>query len=243
MRALEGLAQACMMVGDAETASAHYSTMLELNPADHQGARYPLLALLLAAKEADAALSLMDIYAEDDTAPMAWGRALAAYQKEGTTATAGAALAAAQRKDARIAPFLTGNRRLTLEELQPGDEEAATIAMLYGPAWEATVGAREWLMRTTGLTQAPPTKAKRSGPRALDSARSPGPLALSSQACEAACREQVLDCHSHPVIHIACADDRRGFLDGCCAVAHGDARACYAEHLQVVAGVAEGDDL
>jgi tetratricopeptide (TPR) repeat protein len=168
MRALEGLAQACMMVGDAETASAHYSTMLELNPADHQGARYPLLALLLAAKEADAALSLMDIYAEDDTAPMAWGRALAAYQKEGTTATAGAALAAAQRKDARIAPFLTGNRRLTLEELQPGDEEAATIAMLYGPAWEATVGAREWLMRTTGLTQAPPTKAKRSGPRALD---------------------------------------------------------------------------
>ncbi len=184
MRALEGLANTCQALGDLQTAAAHYSLMIELNPQDHQGARYPLVAILLLAGQAEAAGQLLQIYGEDESPTMTWARALQSYMEKGAGSEADAFLKLALKADPKVAKYLNGEAEVTALAAEDESElESITTAMLLHDAWTQAPKATEWLLLVEkagpslvlqdappapGVLFVPPSKAKREGPRSLD---------------------------------------------------------------------------
>lgn len=176
MRALAELARANREAGALDVAAAHYQEMLRLNPADHQGARYELLGILLEMGDQDAAERLLTVYGDDATPGFAYAAALLDFQRSGDTPASRDTLQQALAASPRVAEFLSGARPFPAEgdiAFDPGsDGEAAIFAELLAPAWEATDGAVEWL-RANPPAAAPakvvaaPAKEKRSGPRGV----------------------------------------------------------------------------
>lgn len=190
MRALEGLANTCQALGDLQTAAAHYSLMIELNPHDHQGARYPLVAILLLAGQVEPAGQLLQIYGEDESPTMTWARALQLYMEKGAGSEADAFLKLALKADPKVAKYLTGEADIPMDApLDEAELESITTGMLLRDAWAQAPNAKEWLVliEKTGSTPVihdvtppaateptpinragPPPKAKRDGPRSID---------------------------------------------------------------------------
>ena len=170
MDALGYLATAHMDAGSLEAAAAHFGEMLSLNPADEQGARFPLLAIALQGGNHEAVQHLLEIYPDEPGAAFAYGRVLHLLQRRGDVDETRLALRAARAVNHHVPDFLTGTRAAPEEfpeTNEPGGEaEALLYCDLMGPAWEATEGAVTWL-RTQSPVAAPkaPEKAKRSGPR------------------------------------------------------------------------------
>lgn len=177
MLALEGLAVTTYTMGDVGTASMHYGLMLELNPEDHQGARYPLLAILLLLGQPKEAGELLDIYKQDETGAWLWAAPLQSYQAEGGTPATLELLSKARAKYPQVEGFLLGTTPLPQQPpTDPEEQEVVTTAMILAAPWHETEGAIDWLRTAPASASAPaastlilpPNKEKRSGPRSLD---------------------------------------------------------------------------
>ncbi len=171
MDALGYLATAHLDAGSDEAAASHFAEMLNLNPHDDQGARYPLLAIALRLGDNETVERLFAAFPEEAGATFAYARALSLLQRRGDTDEARLALRAARELNPLVPEFLTGVRPIPAEfpEVnEPGGEaEALLYCDLMGAAWEATEGAVAWLRSQTVVSAAaaPPAKEKRSGPR------------------------------------------------------------------------------
>jgi len=173
MNALGFLARAQREAGALGPAALHLGEMLRLNSSDDQGARYDLVATFLEMGEHEGAEQVFAMYPDEASAFFDYARALALLQRRGDGDEARLALRKARESNEHAVAYLTGET--TLPEMLPetfgeGDEtEAVVLVDLLGPAWEATEGALDWLRRQTGsapgVKEAPPAKAKRSGPR------------------------------------------------------------------------------
>jgi tetratricopeptide (TPR) repeat protein len=76
MRARMDLAELERSLGHGRQAMGHYEALLELNPNDNQGVRYPLLGCYLAHGELIRAAKLLETYKDDGMAVFVWGRVL-----------------------------------------------------------------------------------------------------------------------------------------------------------------------
>jgi tetratricopeptide (TPR) repeat protein len=151
MRALMGLAQ-CRHCQDRLTeAVALYRRMLALNPGDNQGARWPLVGLLLETGDDAGAGELLERFAQDDMATMAYARALLAFRTGGDSPASGKALRAALQANSHVPALLIDALSAPLDlpaSFSFGDEdEAAICADEIGVAWTTTEGALAWLRK------------------------------------------------------------------------------------------------
>ncbi|MBM3321134.1 MAG: hypothetical protein FJY73_10705 [Candidatus Eisenbacteria bacterium] len=151
MRARFGVAECLREGGCFNEAIEHYGELLRLNPGDNQGVRLILAPLLLEQRRDADAEKLLTDHAADESAPMAFARALSAFRREGDSPGARALREAACRENPHMARFLTGKREIP--DLQPdsyafgSEEEAIVFAPDALPAWRQTPGAIEWLKR------------------------------------------------------------------------------------------------
>jgi tetratricopeptide (TPR) repeat protein len=148
MRARAALAKAYQVNGRVQDAIREYEGILELNPNDNQGLRYPFLGLVLEANHLTAADRLLNRYAEDGSAMWAWGRVLY-HVLSSDDAQAKSALKTARKVNAHAEQYLNGTQ--PLPEQLPGyygfgdGNEAIVCAVEIGDAWKKHTQAVTWL--------------------------------------------------------------------------------------------------
>ena len=149
MRARLALAQMLDELGRREEALDHYRELLRLNPNDNQGVRYLLLPALLEQHRAEEADRLLKDYAGDIQAMWPYAQALRAFQVDGDSASARAALRDAVRINPHVSRYM-----LDPDALPPdapphfalgSREEAAYVAEGLHAAYDATPGALSWI--------------------------------------------------------------------------------------------------
>jgi tetratricopeptide (TPR) repeat protein len=149
MRARAGLAEALWASGERDAALAHFRALLRLNPGDHQGNRYRLLAALLEAERDGEATRLLGEYREEASAAWAYGRLLLAIREGGADRPARRHLERAVRANPFVPAYLLGVQRLPRRPpayVGMGDDaEAQDYVLSYGQAWLGTPGALDWL--------------------------------------------------------------------------------------------------
>jgi tetratricopeptide (TPR) repeat protein len=156
MRAKQHLGELLVETGQLAEAAGVFERMLELNPTDNQGMRYPLLALYLAAQQAESAGHLMSRFPGEEKflASFAWARVLERWLS-GKLDEAAAALARARTVNPFAERYISGIRELpaeTPEYFKPGDEtEAQVCARELATAWERNPAFREWLRAQCNL--------------------------------------------------------------------------------------------
>jgi len=168
LRARFGLAMRLVVLGDDASAILHFHAMLDLNPGDNQGARYPLLAALLRQDDNDGVAALLQAIGEEGSLAWVYTRALMAFRRRGgdhpeVEALGRAALAANPHVPALLASGLPVSRPHLHSEMG-GPEDAADFVLDYGDAWRSTRGAVLWIAQLAGL-ELPPAAGKRSKPR------------------------------------------------------------------------------
>jgi tetratricopeptide (TPR) repeat protein len=150
MRAKQHLAELLAEAGNPGEAVLVYERMLELNPTDNQGMRYPLLGLYLAANRPEGARRLMSRYPDEEKifGSFAWARVLERWLS-GALSEAEAALARARKVNPFVEPYVSGMRALPRETpafFRPGeDSEAQVCARELAVAWQGRPSFREWL--------------------------------------------------------------------------------------------------
>jgi tetratricopeptide (TPR) repeat protein len=156
MRARQQLAEALTVAGRWEEAVAEYQALLSLNPDDHQRVRYPQLLLLLRRQRLAEARKLFREYPDDLAAHVvfAWGRVLERFLAD-DLAGAGAALAAARKRNPHLPDYLLGRRPLPAkrpEVYTPGSlEEAVSFAESLHTVWAVHPAAPAWLAAQKGV--------------------------------------------------------------------------------------------
>lgn len=183
MRALEAVARTNWDLGEREGAAMYFAEMLNLNPADEQGARYPLLWVSFERGDHETVRQLLEAFSGDPMAPMTFARALLAFRVAGPDAPEShAALTAILLSQREAAEYLAGTRQLPSPDSPLADamDESVMFVPMMVEAWEQTPGAREWLKHALEGPPAavapdagpaipkPSAKEKRSGPRSLD---------------------------------------------------------------------------
>lgn len=150
MRAMQKLASALWTYGEAVEAIGLYQRMLELNPGDNQGIRYPLLNALIMLRRHEDALGLMGDY-DDFMAHWLYNYALLLFRMEGRSRAAKKAMQAALDANELVADMLLGFEEMLDPDDMPdmmqfGEESEATayVASCF-PLWAATPGAQYWL--------------------------------------------------------------------------------------------------
>jgi tetratricopeptide (TPR) repeat protein len=150
MRALQHLGELLVEIGRPAQAAAVFERLLELNPTDNQGMRYPLLGLHLAAQDHEKADNLMARFPGEEKfmASFAWARVLERWLS-GSPDEAAAALARARIVNPFAERYISGLRAVpkqTPDYFKPGDEtEAQVCARELSMAWERNPAFREWL--------------------------------------------------------------------------------------------------
>lgn len=150
MRAKQELGELLAEAGDLAGAIAVYERMLELNPGDNQGVRYPLLGLYLAAGQTEAAGSLLATHQAEENlmGSIAWARVLQLWLS-GDLVEAEAALARARKVNPFVEEYLRGVRRISEDGpgyYRPGEvTEAQICARDHAIAWKNHPGFREWV--------------------------------------------------------------------------------------------------
>lgn len=149
LRARGGLAEMLEELGQFDEALAQHLALLRLDEADHQGARYDAMRLLLLLKRDQPAAELLDRYAEDGSAIWAFSRALLAFRQSGDAARSRSLLKKAQRTNRHVYAYLIGLKPLPAEApvaVGFGDEsEAIEYALEHYAVWWGTPGAVDWL--------------------------------------------------------------------------------------------------
>ncbi|MFV9504196.1 MAG: hypothetical protein AB4911_06485 [Oscillochloridaceae bacterium umkhey_bin13] len=172
MQAQGALAAILRRQGQLNEAAETYWTMLDLNPGDNQGVRYPLASLLLELGDQTGFARLYRMLAtymadmndlprpvdpldpaylaqSDGSAAWLYPAALYYFQREGASERTQEVLRLARAQNREIPPLLQGRRRLP--DLDPefyshGSYEEAVIYVRYGLAgWQKTPGALDWL--------------------------------------------------------------------------------------------------
>ena len=150
MRAKQHLAELLTEAGRRKEATAVYERMLELNPHDNQGMRYPLLGLYLAANQREGAQRIFASYPgeEEMTASVAWAHVLERWLADDPD-EAQAALARARKVNPFAERYISGAKALPRDipgYYRAGDEtEAQICARELELAWKSHPGFREWL--------------------------------------------------------------------------------------------------
>ncbi|HEY6392754.1 MAG TPA: tetratricopeptide repeat protein [Bryobacteraceae bacterium] len=154
MRAKQHLGELLAEAGKLEEAAVVFERMVELNPNDNQGMRYPLLGLYLATGQKEAAARLMSRFPDEERimGSFAWARVLERWLA-GTLDEAKAALARARKVNPFAGDYILGVREQPKELPQlyrPGEEsEAQVCANELAIAWKAHPAFLEWLPRAT----------------------------------------------------------------------------------------------
>lgn len=149
MRARASLAGCLWELGARVDAVAHYEELLRLNPDDNQGLRY-LLAIGYLELGDDRQLGrLLAQYEDDDSAAIAFTRALLQYRQIGPGREADRLLAEAFSGNPHVPTYLLGEKRLPAGPpafIGYGDDlEAVSYAWEFGDGWRGTKGALDWL--------------------------------------------------------------------------------------------------
>ncbi|MGC9947656.1 MAG: hypothetical protein ABSF64_14930 [Bryobacteraceae bacterium] len=154
MRAKRALGESLAAAGRLTDGIAVFEQILELNPGDNLGTRFPLLGLYLATNQPERANSLMARFPDEERilGSMAWARVLERWLSRGPDdAEARAALEKARNVNPFAEPYICGARPMPEESppfYRPGEESEARIcALVLAPAWEAYAEFREWLKR------------------------------------------------------------------------------------------------
>lgn len=174
MRARLQLAELLRAAGSGVQAMQHYEGMLELNPGDNQGVRYPLLGCYLAHGRLQEAAKLLRDYRGDVMASFAWGRVLERFLA-GDRAGAKKALKSARAGNPFVELHLSGQGRLPDEmpdSYSLGSEEEAAICLeQIGAAWAKHKDAVFWILDQIYGAVAPgrrTRKVKPSGSKSTD---------------------------------------------------------------------------
>ena len=150
MRALQHLGELLVETGQLPQAVEAFERMLELNPIDNQGMRYPLLGLYLAGHEPTRANQLMSRFPDEEKfmGSFAWARVLERWLS-GALDNAVAALGHARKVNPFAERYISGVcavPKAAPEYFKPGDEaEARVCAIELSRAWEHNPAFREWL--------------------------------------------------------------------------------------------------
>lgn len=150
MRAKQHLGELLAEAGKPEEAIGVFERMLELNPNDNQGMRYPLLGLYLATNQPAGASRLMSRYPgeEEFMGSFAWARVLERWLS-GEWDEAEAALERARKVNPFAERYISGAGALPREApayYSPGqDSEAQVCTRELAAAWQSHPGFREWL--------------------------------------------------------------------------------------------------
>jgi tetratricopeptide (TPR) repeat protein len=168
LRARFGLAMRLVALGDDAGAISHFKAMLDLNPGDNQGARYPLLAALLRRDDKDSVAALLETIGEEGSLAWVYTRALMAFRGRGddhpeVEALGRAALAANPHVPTLLASGLPLSRPHP-HSAMGGPEDAADFVLHYGGSWRETPGAVKWIADLAGF-ELPPAGKRRSKPR------------------------------------------------------------------------------
>jgi tetratricopeptide (TPR) repeat protein len=149
MRAREGMAECHLEMGHVERALDHYRELLRLNPNDNQGIRMMILPLLLEQGHDAEAATVLDAFAEDESAPLEYTRALLAFRSEGDSPDSRAVLTRAVKSNLHLEKLLLGKLKLPVDVPDHYAFGSEDEAFLYGPGilpvWNQTPGAIEWL--------------------------------------------------------------------------------------------------
>ena len=169
LRARFGLAVRLVALGDDAGAISHFKAMLDLNPGDNQGARYPLLAALLRQDDDDGVATLLAAIGEEGSLAWVYTRALMAFRRDGgdhpeVDALGQWALAANPHVPRLLASGVPLSRP-HLYSAMGGPEDAAAFVLHYGDAWRATLGAVPWIANLAGLELPPPGGRRSRKPR------------------------------------------------------------------------------
>lgn len=157
LRAMQGLADALVYMGDHEAALAYYQELLNLDMEDEEGNRHPALRLLLSAGMNEEAADLLEEYEEDISCDWLYGRALVAFRLEGDARDARSARGDAIRYNPHVPGYLSGET--AFPPAMPEDEsarepsEAITYAFLNYQNWWQTPGAIPWLKKGARLAK------------------------------------------------------------------------------------------
>ncbi|WP_292648173.1 tetratricopeptide repeat protein [Mesorhizobium sp.] len=151
MRARAGIAAVLWRLGRHQEAIDHYLEMLELNPNDNQGIRYVLAGHLLARNDIKGLKKLIKQYEDDIAAAWLYTQALLAFRENDPDADKLAEQA--WRANSHVPGVLSGKQPLVASMdgyiTMGGEDEAADYVEENGEAWQATLGAVEWLTRAT----------------------------------------------------------------------------------------------
>jgi hypothetical protein len=149
MRARQQLAEMLRGVGCNQDAIAHFAAMLELNPGDNQGVRYPLLGAYLTVGDLENARALLKSFEDDAMATFAWASALERLLSDDLEG-ASAALELARKQNRFVELYLSGQKNLPNEMPDSytlgSDEEAIVCLDNVGGAWAEHPEAALWLV-------------------------------------------------------------------------------------------------
>jgi tetratricopeptide (TPR) repeat protein len=149
MRAMMGLGECLRAMNEAAAAAEQFGEMIRLNPADHQAARYRLVATLLELNRQSELEELVGKFPEDRSALWAYARALVRFRQEGDTNAAREALGDALEANGIVPQYLLKKKELPATpppSFRPGSEDEAIVtAMELIKSWEAAPGAIYWL--------------------------------------------------------------------------------------------------
>ena len=152
MIALRGMADILLELEQEDAAIGHFETLLRLNPADAQGARYPLMAYYLDQHDLAPARALALAFQDERSTFWLYSRVLLAYRDElqaqaSTDTLVQDALAANPHVPAILAEQTPDVFADDDEDITPGSaEEATEYVVAYEAAWTSTPGAVAWLL-------------------------------------------------------------------------------------------------
>lgn len=149
MRALFALGYACWQQDDRENARSYFEQLMELNPQDNQGVRYPLVAVYLELDDERSARRLMDEHFKDPLCHWSYNRALWQFRRRGDHEKSRKHLDDAHSQNPSVIALLLVEGNLDSQEydmVAPGEEtEALEYVQLYKNAWAMTPNALAWL--------------------------------------------------------------------------------------------------
>ncbi|MCL6445114.1 MAG: hypothetical protein K6T83_16945 [Alicyclobacillus sp.] len=155
LRARMGLADTLAFHMQWDDARQHYEALLELDPADHLGARLGLLRCLVFMEEYESALAFIKEHG-DAHCDFAYTKAFIWYLKRGDVP-----LTKRYLKDAmdinQYVPFLLWDPEMVYEKIRnighrPDDlDDAENYVKRYSVAWAAHHSAYEWIIRQSVL--------------------------------------------------------------------------------------------
>jgi tetratricopeptide (TPR) repeat protein len=149
MRAKMGLGEWLRAMNQPAEAAEQFEEMIRLNPADHQAARYRLVASLLELNRQAELQELVGKFPEDRSALWTYARALVRFRQEGDTNAARKELGDALDANGIVPQYLLKKKELPPTpppSFRPGSEDEAVVsAMELLRPWEATPGAVYWL--------------------------------------------------------------------------------------------------